>query len=283
MYTDKNMLLLPLSATEPLLSLDAVVSGILIASLFVSVVIVFCVILIRLYFSKIKKYTAQLYQKDLDYQKDLKNTIIETQEQVLQHISQDLHDDAGQQLTSLNFQIENLKLDLPQEAERLTPVSEALMALSQSIRSISHALNNQLILQQDLFKAINSEVERLQKNHRIAFHLSAPENLQMAFGADEQIFIYRIFQESLNNIFKHARARNIYISLQGQPQFLLQIQDDGIGFNPDAAGKTGKSIGLQSMRNRAAQIGYGFDIRSIAGEGTTITLNKNSHNQQKTN
>jgi glucose-6-phosphate-specific signal transduction histidine kinase len=85
--------------------------GIIISLLFISLVVLFCVIIIKLYVQKIKKYNKELYQKDLDHERNLNTTIVETQEQVLQNISQELHDDAGQQLTVINFQLENLKLD----------------------------------------------------------------------------------------------------------------------------------------------------------------------------
>ena len=77
--------------------------GIVTILLFVTLIVLFCIILIKLYVRKIKNYTKVIYQKDIDFQKSLNETIIETQEQVLNNISQDLHDDAGQQLTYINF------------------------------------------------------------------------------------------------------------------------------------------------------------------------------------
>jgi len=106
--------------------MDKIVYGIVIGFLFIGTMLFFCVILIRLYFKKIKKYTRLLYQKDLDFQKDLTTTIIETQEQVLENISKDLHDDTGQQLTVINFQLENLKLDSPKRQEELAPLSDSI-------------------------------------------------------------------------------------------------------------------------------------------------------------
>lgn len=273
MSTGKNNIMLPLLKTSTVVSWDTVASGVLIASLFISLVIVFCVILIRLYFSKIRKYTAALYQKDLDYQKDLKDTVMETQEQVLQHIAQDLHDDAGQQLTYLNFQIENLKLDHPEDAQKLVPLSESLAGLSASIRGISHALGNQLVMQQDLIKAIQSEVERLQKSPRVALNLHISGSDTHFLRPDDKIFVYRIFQESLNNIFKHARAKNVTISIRTEPVFEMIIADDGRGFDATASGQSG--MGLRTMATRAEKIGFGFRITSKPEKGTTITLKQN--------
>ena len=132
--------------------------GIIVVFLLVCLIILFCGLLIKLYIYKVKKYTRVIFQKDIDFQKTLNTTIIETQEQVLKNISQDLHDDAGQQLTYINFQLENLKLDAPEFSSTLQPISESVSLLSSSIRGISHSLNNQLLRQHDLLKAIESEL-----------------------------------------------------------------------------------------------------------------------------
>ena len=172
--------------------------GILVVFLLVSLIILFCGLLIKLYIHKVKKYTQVIYQKDIDYQKTLNTTIIETQEQVLKNISQDLHDDAGQQLTFINFQLEHLKLDAPELEKVLLPISESVSLLSSSIRGISHSLNNQLLLHHDLLQAIESEVERLKKMKSIAIRFSRNENRKKVFTSQEQIVVYRIFQEMMN-------------------------------------------------------------------------------------
>jgi signal transduction histidine kinase len=254
--------------------LNNIAVGIIIGLLFVSLIIIFCVVLIKLYINKVKTYTQQLYQKDIDFQKSLNQTILETQEQVLNNISQDLHDDAGQQLTYINFQLENLKLDSTELNTLLEPLSQSVGNLSSSIRSISHSLNNQLLLQQDLFKAITNEVERLQKNPKIKIVLSQEEQTKKEFTANEKIVIYRIFQEIINNTLKHAKAKQISISITATSSFTMSIQDNGKGFDKNVVGNK-QSLGLQNMTNRAAIINYELTINSEIGVGTTITLSEN--------
>lgn len=251
--------------------MDKIVLGIIIGFFFIVFLLFFCVVLIRLYFTKINAYTQQLFQKDLDFQKTLTTTIIETQEQVLNNISQDLHDDAGQQLTYINFQLENLKLDSPALQETLAPLSASVTQLSQSVRSISHALNNQLVLQQDLVKSMAAETERLQKNAKASLQFTFEEQVHKHFSANEKIFIYRIFQECLNNCFKHSKATFIDIHVSTQPHFKMVIADNGKGFSPDAV-KNQKSMGLANMTHRASSIGYALTIDSAPGAGTRITL-----------
>lgn len=247
--------------------------GIIIVLVFISLVVLFCALVIKLYINKVKTYTQQLYQKDIDFQKDLTSTVIETQEQVLNNISQDLHDDAGQQLTYINFQLENLKLDSPELNNQLEPLSQSVGNLSQSIRSISHSLNNQLLLKQDLLKAIATEVERLQKNPKVAFHLEINDSAKKVVAVNEKIVIYRIFQEVINNALKHAKATEIKISIATAPYFSMTIKDNGKGFDTNATSK--QSLGLYSMKNRASIIDYDLNIQSKIGEGTRICLSEN--------
>ncbi|GGF18071.1 sensor histidine kinase [Flavobacterium limi] len=254
--------------------MNQVVIGIIIAFIFIGLILFFCVILIRLYFNKIKKYTELLHQKDLDFQKGITQTVIETQEQVLNNISQDLHDDAGQQLTYINFQIENIKLDSPELQKTLEPLSQSVTNLSKSIRSISHALNGQLLLQQDVIKAIAAEIKRLQKNTKIDIIYSFEEIEIKKFDDNEKIIIYRIFQECINNIFKHAKASKMSISITTSPDFKMMIADNGKGF--DFTDKKSKlSLGLLNMINRANSIDYILAVESQIGSGTKITLSEN--------
>lgn len=251
--------------------------GIITGVLFASLVVLFCVLLGKLYINKIKNYTKVIYQKDIDFQKTLNTTIIETQEQVLNNISQDLHDDAGQQLTYINFQIENLKLDSPLLKETLEPLSQSVGNLSKSIRSISHSLNNQFITKQNLLKVIETEVERLQKNPSIAFNYIKKDKIEKAFTTNEKIVIYRIFQEIINNAFKHSKASVITIKIKDDNGFKMTISDNGKGFDYDAVKDTTTSLGLKNIIARASIINYSIEVKSAPEKGTTIILSENKH------
>lgn len=249
--------------------------GIIIGLLFVSLLVLFCIVLIKLYIHKIKNYTKVIYEKDLAFQKALNEAIIETQEQVLHNISQDLHDDAGQQLTYINFQIENLKLDSPELNETLSPLSESVNSLSQSIRNISHSLNNQMLKQQDLIKAIEAETLRLQKSCPIPIQISIKGKSKKDFSTNEKIVIYRIFQEIINNCCKHSKASQIEIRLRSIPSFEMVISDNGVGFDYEKVKNSKSIIGLQNIINRATIIDYDITIYSVPNGGTKIRLTEN--------
>ncbi len=242
--------------------------GIIICLLFIGLVILFCFVVIKLYIKKIKEHDL----KEIAFQKTLTATVIETQEQVLNNISQDLHDDAGQQLTSINFQLENLKLDSPDLEEILTPISKSVALLSQSIRGVSHSLNNQIILQKDLIKVIEDDLKRLKKNRKIRVEFNAETKEVRSFSESERIFIYRIFQECINNCLKHSKCRNLEVKIKTSPHFQMIFSDNGLGFDPNT---TNASLGLKNMKARAEAINYLFTIESAIGEGTRIILSEN--------
>lgn len=258
--------------------MDNTALGILIAILFAALLTFFCMVIIRMYFQKIKTYTRLMYEKELQAQKSINDAIYETQEQVLNNISQDLHDDAGQQLTYINFQLEHIKLDSPEMENLLNPVSDSVTRLAASVRSISHSLNNQLLLQDDLFKAIRSEAERIQKNNSISVSITTENIPPREFSNDEKIIIYRIFQEAINNALRHAKPKKISVELSANP-FAMSVSDDGIGFDAQKNGQN--SLGLSGMTRRAKIIGFKIEIQAQPGKGTTIRLIEENHGKDQ--
>ena len=254
--------------------LDNIAFGIVISVLFISLIVLFCVLIIKLYIHKIKSYTRLIYEKDLDFQKTLNATIMETQEQVLNNISQDLHDDAGQQLTYINFVVENLKYDNPELNEALKPLSQSIGTLSNSIRSISHSLNSQLLIQDSLVKAIEAEVERLKSNTKLQVDLVLVGSRKKAFGNDEKIVVYRIFQEVINNALKHSEASVINITLITEPYFELKVTDNGKGFRFDDKTENKLGLGLKNIVKRAEIINFKVKIDSAPNAGTTVTISE---------
>lgn len=245
--------------------------GIIISLLFVSLIVLFCTVIIKLYIQKIKKYNAVIYEKEIAFQKTINESIIETQEQLFTAISQELHDDAGQQLTAINFQIENLKLDYPSFEPKFQPLSDSIGGLSKSLREISHLLNNSFISKANLYQTIQSELDRINKHSKFTIDFKVAAKPTKKFSETEKIMIFRIFQESINNIIKHAKANKIAVDIKESPVFEITINDNGKGFNPDKK-NTNQSIGIENMHKRANLINYNLNINSEPEKGTTTTL-----------
>lgn len=247
--------------------------GIIICLLLISLVVLFCTILIKLYVKKIKEHNL----KKVEFQKTLNKTIIETQEQVFANISQDLHDDIGQQLTFLNFQLEKIKLDDDCLKVDLDKLTKAVAHVSNAIRDLSHSMNNQLIIQNDLKKAIENEVKRIKKfkNIKVNFKYTAHE---LPLSDTEKIFVFRIFQETLTNCLKYAKATIIDITIDFLPNFKMEITDNGIGFDTDNVTKL-NSLGLINIRKRAEMINFSVNLTSKINHGTQLILTKTVKNE----
>ena len=248
--------------------LNEIAVGIIISLLFISLVVVFCAVLIRLYIKKISEHT----QAEIQFQKTLTASILETQEQLLQSISQDLHDDAGQQLTVINFQLENLKLD-NKENTQLEIVSSSVMQLSHSLRKISHSLNPNWLENIGLIKAISNECERINEQKRISIYTKIDNSSNRKLNKDVEIVVFRIFQESINNILKHAKASKIEILIETEQKLFITIKDNGQGFDVDNQ-KVSDSIGLKNCINRAQLINFDYEISSKINEGTIVVLSE---------
>lgn len=239
--------------------------GIIICLLFISLVIIFCAVIIKLYIKKIKEHNI----KEIEFQKTLNLSIIETQEQVFENISQDLHDDIGQQLTFVNFQLEKIKLDATNQLDDLEKLTNSVSKVSQSIRDLSHSMNNQLVVTNDLIKAIQNELSRIKKYKTIDvdFEYYASEK---QFSDTEKIIIFRIFQETISNCIKHSKASKITIKIDFFPNFNMEINDNGIGFDTQNCNK--ESIGLSNIYKRAKIINYQLTLTSIVNKGTKLVL-----------
>ncbi|WP_395061230.1 sensor histidine kinase [Flavobacterium sp.] len=243
--------------------------GIIISLLFISLVVLFCVILIKLFIKKIKEHNL----KEIEFQKTLNLTIIETQEQVFNNISQDLHDDIGQQLTFINFQLEKIKIDAHRPLDDLNKLSDSVSKVSQSIRELSHSMNHHVINKNDLIKAINEEVERIKKykDTQVIFDYFHSDKI---INDTQKIIIFRIFQETITNTIKHSNATKIEIHIDFDPNFVMKIIDNGIGFDVESALKK-KSLGLFNLYKRAEIIDYSIEIKSNKNQGTQLTLKEN--------
>lgn len=246
--------------------------GIIIGLLFVGILILFCILMIKLYIRKIQGYTRVIYEKDLAFQRALTETIMETQEHVLNDISQELHDDAGQQITYINFLIENLKLDAVNTTLPLEELSQAVSNLSGSVRRISHSLSGQQLIQQNIVHAIEAETIRLNQLNSLTVSFYTDNFDTKNLGSNKQIVIFRIFQETINNILKHSGATAIRISIQTHPRFSLIVTDNGKGFDYLTVKQTAKGMGLRNLESRADLVGFNVAIHSAEGDGTTINL-----------
>nr|WP_294948035.1 ATP-binding protein [uncultured Mucilaginibacter sp.] len=226
------------------------------------------------YQRKHNNHITEQEQLKAAFSQELLKTQIEMQEQTLNYVSREIHDNITQVLSFVKL---NLALtgNITEE-QRASKVDESRKLVSQAItdlRDLSKSLSFEHIAQLGLAKTIGIEADRINKSGIMESTLEV-QGPVFALGDERELVIFRIFQEALNNTLKHAGAKQFKINLMYSPElFTLIVADDGAGFSYDALAAGGS--GLRNMQNRAALIGGAATISSQPGKGcsTTISIN----------
>ena len=205
----------------------------------------------------------------------LAGRLIYAQEQERSRLAFELHDDLAQRLAVFALDVGQLELQL---TDPPAPVREALhemktgiVRISQDVHSLSRQLHPSILDDLGLTKAVESECAGFSRREGIEAVFNH-ENVPGGIPQDVSLSLYRIIQEGLRNISKHACAEHIFVSLKANDHdVLLAVQDDGIGFDW-AEVKRNPGLGLSSMRERARLIHGKFSIKSQPEKGTVITV-----------
>ena len=206
--------------------------------------------------------------------------LLSAEERERRRISSELHDEMGQALTLLKFQIISLANKLGENGVSVKTESEALIVyvdeIIENVRRLSRDLSPAVLEEMGLSSALRYLLEEFQEYHPTVSYQEDIDEIDEAFSEQNQIFIYRIFQESLTNIFKHAQASQITVAAKKQDgQVAFAVQDNGQGFDVDRVlGKAGsaKGLGMAAIQERVRMIGGVLEVWSQAGQGTRISF-----------
>ncbi|HEX5092662.1 MAG TPA: PAS domain S-box protein [Burkholderiales bacterium] len=205
----------------------------------------------------------------------LSRRLLEVQEDERRHLARELHDDIGQGLTAIKLNLESLGRGrdgaLPEGR-----VGEALEATRHTIERVRQLSINLRPLQLDdlgLVAALRSHLDRQARLGRLAPHFELQE-VPVKLSAETEIACFRVAQEAINNIVRHAQAANVWLRLfVAGERLALSVRDDGSGFDVGAAQRraaVGESLGMISMEERVALAGGTFQIHSSPGQGTVV-------------
>lgn len=216
-----------------------------------------------------QKANEEIYNLMLSQQKKLDEVI----QKEKQRIAQELHDGVLGRLFGARLNLDSLnKKDDPKAVESRNHYISELKTIEQDIREISHELNREKYALINNFVTIITNLFEEQKTISEA-KLTATIDASINWSKIDntvKINLYRIIQESFQNINKYAKAKNILVSLQKDKENLkLLITDDGIGFD---VLKKSKGIGIQNIETRVKSCHGKFDIKSKKGEGTSIQI-----------
>jgi signal transduction histidine kinase len=207
--------------------------------------------------------------------RELAGRLIYAQEEERSRIARELHDDLAQRLAVFAIDVGRLEQQLMDPPapfrEELHEMKNGIVRISQDIHSLSRQLHPSILDDLGLIKAVESECTSFSRREGIEVVFNH-ENIPRDIPKDVSLSLYRIIQEGLRNISKHACAEHISVSLKGLGHdVLLSVQDDGIGFD-SAEVREKPGLGFSSMRERARLIHGEFSIKSQPEKGTLITV-----------
>jgi PAS domain S-box-containing protein len=203
--------------------------------------------------------------------RELSGRLISAQEGERARLARELHDDITQRLARLAIDVglaERVGVD-GSPAERMRAVREGLVRVSEDVHSLSYRLHPQMLEDLGLEAALKAECERFGNRQSVSAELKTqglPEPLTM----DVSLCLFRVTQEALRNVGRHARAQRVEVTVRGLDGGVqLAVHDDGIGFSP-AAIRSRATLGQASMRERVRLLGGEFELDSAPGHGTTV-------------
>jgi PAS domain S-box-containing protein len=203
--------------------------------------------------------------------RDLSRRLIRAQEEERALLARDLHDDVSQRLAVLAIEVGRAELaaDGGDEAEAMQAVREGLVSLSEDVHSLAYQLHPSVLEELGLAEALGAECGR--RTRTGGFDISADLGpLPGALGRDAALCLFRIAQEALSNVARHAGAGSATVTLrQVGDGLVLAVADDGVGFAPGRAGE-GMHLGLASMSERVRLVHGTLDIESAPGQGTRV-------------
>lgn len=207
---------------------------------------------------------------------ELVQRVVTTQEEERRRISRNLHDQLGQRLTALRLNLSALRSAVSNDGE-VAPLVQRLVEIADTLDNEVSFLSSELrptalddLGLEEALKAYCAEWSR---------HFDLPLDFHSNFGAKTRVaneietHLYRIAQEALNNIAKHAKATHVAVLLEKTADgVVLVLEDNGVGFDPQKAepSEPGHGLGLVGMRERANLIGGDIEVESEAGRGSTI-------------
>ncbi|MGB8193003.1 MAG: sensor histidine kinase [Chitinophagaceae bacterium] len=221
------------------------------------------------------KYAKEKQQLRTDFQQELLRTKLEIQEQTFQNISQEIHDNIGQMLSLLKLNLNTVDISQTQATEQKLQRSREIVAQAiTDLRDLSKSLSPEAIMKIGLNDTIQKELLLMAKAGQYEANFTVQGDYYR-FDPQKELIVFRIFQEILNNIIKHSKARTVNVKLDYQPQrFTLAVTDDGEGFDASKleSEETCIGLGVRNMYNRAVLIDATFTISSIPEKGTTVCI-----------
>lgn len=236
----------------------------------------FIITTLLLYQRRQQKQEQEMVRLKDAYEKEELKSQLEIQENTFKTIAQELHDNIGQMLSVVKLSLSVLPIEKEHKAfEQIENSRQMLNKAIFDLSNLTKSLHTDRIAQVGLVDSMRFECAAINKTGIVSIRFDVLGDEEQL---DEQksIFLFRIFQESLNNVLKHAQATRVDVTLNYlDNRFAMEINDDGVGFNVTEKQHSVNSfsgVGLKSIFNRAKLIGAEISIDSKPGKGTQILI-----------
>jgi signal transduction histidine kinase len=207
----------------------------------------------------------------------LSRQLLSAQEEERKRISRELHDVIGQTLTGINLRLASLKADTVMNTkdreQNITRAQELVAEAVNVVHQFARELRPAVLDDIGLIPALHTFMKGFKEETGIQVSLSAFAAIEH-LKADQRIVFYRVAQEALTNVARHARASRVEVNIQKlNGAVCMKIKDDGKGLAAESArhGQKNKRLGLLGMKERLEMVGGQFTIQSVLGQGTTVT------------
>jgi signal transduction histidine kinase len=249
----------------------------LIAIALAFLLVAFIVSMLFLYQRRQHRQEQQLARMKDEYQQELLRSQLEIQESTFKTIAQELHDNIGQVLSVVKLSLSILPLEKEHQAyESVQNTRQMLNKVIFDMGNLTKSMHTDRITQIGFLEAIRFDIDSIQRTGLLKVDLTV-EGEEKRLEDQRAIFLFRMFQEMMNNILKHSKATHVNIAViySIDNKFVLKVEDNGVGFDIQAKrtqASSSSGIGLKSMTNRASLIGAQITVQSQPGKGTSIKV-----------
>lgn len=218
-----------------------------------------------------KKLEKKIIAEKLAHQRELTQATIDGQEKERLEMGRELHDNIGQQLTTVKLFLDLAKTTADEKtAGMLNMALRNVSGVIDEVRSISRSLVPPTLKDLGLIESVNDLIDSMRAVQPLTIELDDLHFDESQLPGNKQLALYRIIQEQLNNIVKHARATHVSLTLRlAAGHILLRIKDNGIGFD---SSQVKKGLGIANIHNRAELFGGHVRLASSPGNGCEINV-----------
>ena len=236
-------------------------------SLFILLLVISVLFLFRIYLKRKNKLLLEKERMNIEFEQTLLKSKLEIQEQTFNDISREIHDNIGQVLSLVRINLNTLQA--PADADKIVLMDEWMEKAITDLRHLSHSLDADHIRNHGWMSPVKKLLNGLQRSGKFQTYVEHDDELP-ALGNDKPIILFRMIQEVINNVIRHAGADTIHLEAKKEnDKIVVRIRDNGKGFD---VGRNPGGVGLQNLKSRSKMINAELLIRSEAGQGTTVII-----------